>query len=203
VISPYARSHYVDHQVLSHDAYLKFIEDDFLGGERLNPLTDGRPDARPTVREASPVLGNLLGDFDFSQPPAPPLLLPPHPGAWYLPAGFRLVLHTARRQRPRYHRGGIALGVTCLTRCRLRVGGYVRARRGRPVVLPARTYTIAGSVSLTMRLPASARSVVAGAGPAGRVTAHLSLSATALVPATPLTPKGERTQGSLQVALAG
>ena len=36
---------------LSSDAYLKFIEDDFLGGERLNPQTDGRPDRRPDVRE--------------------------------------------------------------------------------------------------------------------------------------------------------
>jgi len=32
VISPYARAGYVDHQQLSHDAYLKFIEDDFIGG---------------------------------------------------------------------------------------------------------------------------------------------------------------------------
>jgi len=39
VISPYARPGYVDHQQLSHDAYLKFIEDDFLEGHRLNPAT--------------------------------------------------------------------------------------------------------------------------------------------------------------------
>lgn len=32
VISPYARRGFIDHQVLSHDAYLKFIEDIFLGG---------------------------------------------------------------------------------------------------------------------------------------------------------------------------
>ena len=32
VISPYAKRGYIDHQMLSHDAYLKFIEDDFLGG---------------------------------------------------------------------------------------------------------------------------------------------------------------------------
>ncbi len=43
VISPYARKGYVDHQVLSSDAYLKFIEDDFLHGQRLDPRTDGRP----------------------------------------------------------------------------------------------------------------------------------------------------------------
>jgi len=31
VISPYAKQGYIDHQVLSHDAYVKFIEDDFFG----------------------------------------------------------------------------------------------------------------------------------------------------------------------------
>ena len=44
VISPYAKRGYIDHQTLSFDAYLKFIEDDFLGGARLDPRTDGRPD---------------------------------------------------------------------------------------------------------------------------------------------------------------
>jgi phospholipase C len=79
VISPYAKQGLVDHQILSFDAYLKFIEDDFLGGERLDPVTDGRIDPRPTVRESVAILGNLLADFDFSQPPRPPLILPPHP----------------------------------------------------------------------------------------------------------------------------
>jgi phospholipase C len=79
VISPYAKTGYVDHQQLSHDAYLKFIEDDFLSGERLNPSTDGRPDARPDVREESPGLGDLANDFDFDQPPNSPQLLSPHP----------------------------------------------------------------------------------------------------------------------------
>ncbi len=72
VISPYARRGYIDHQILSFDAYLKFIEDDFLGGQRLDPKTDGRPDPRPDVRENEPILGNLLNDFDFNQAPLPP-----------------------------------------------------------------------------------------------------------------------------------
>ncbi|MBV8943485.1 MAG: hypothetical protein JO240_17295 [Solirubrobacterales bacterium] len=76
VISPYARRGYIDHQILSHDAYTRFIEDDFLGGERLNPLTDGRPDPRPDVREANPLLGNLVRDFNFNQRPRSPLILP-------------------------------------------------------------------------------------------------------------------------------
>jgi phospholipase C len=79
VISPYAKRGYIDHQTLSFDAYLKFIEDDFLGGQRLDPKTDGRPDPRPTVRENASILGDLRKDFDFSQKPRPALLLPPRP----------------------------------------------------------------------------------------------------------------------------
>jgi phospholipase C len=79
VISPYARQGYVDHQVLSFDAYNKFIEDDFLGGARLNPASDGRPDPRPDVRESESILGNLAADFDFSQSPRKPVLLSTNP----------------------------------------------------------------------------------------------------------------------------
>jgi phospholipase C len=79
LVSPYAKQGYVDHQTLSFDAYIKFIEDVFLGGQRLDPATDGRPDSRPTVRERVPVLGDLVSEFDFSQVPRPPLLLPVHP----------------------------------------------------------------------------------------------------------------------------
>ncbi len=79
VISPYAKRGFIDHQTLSFDAYLKFIEDVFLGGQRIDPRTDGRPDPRPDVREALPQLGNLMQDFDFSQPPRAPLVLPTNP----------------------------------------------------------------------------------------------------------------------------
>ena len=79
MISPYARRGFIDHQVLSFDAYAKFIEDDFLNSARLDPKTDGRPDPRPTVRENVPELGNLVSDFNFNQKPRPPLLLPLHP----------------------------------------------------------------------------------------------------------------------------
>jgi phosphoesterase family protein len=78
-ISPYARKGFIDHQTLSSDAYLKFIEDDFLGGARLNPKTDGRPDPRPDVPEEEPILGNLTEDFNFSKRPRKPLLLPKNP----------------------------------------------------------------------------------------------------------------------------
>ena len=79
VISPYAKRGYIDHQTLSFDAYLKFIEDDFLHGARLDQRTDGRPDPRPDVRENARVLGDLASDFDFRQKPRPPLILRPYP----------------------------------------------------------------------------------------------------------------------------
>jgi phospholipase C len=79
LISPWARRGYVDHQTLSFDAYLKFIEDRFLGGARIDPSTDGWPDPRPTVREDVSLLGDLSAEFDFTQEPIPPLILPPYP----------------------------------------------------------------------------------------------------------------------------
>jgi phospholipase C len=78
-ISPWVKPRTVDHQVLSFDAYLKFIEDVFLGGRRIDPKTDGRPDPRPNVREDAPILGDILNEFDFSQTPSPTLVLPLHP----------------------------------------------------------------------------------------------------------------------------
>ena len=75
-ISPWVKPGLIDKQMLSHDAYLKFIEDVFLGGQRLDPKTDGRPDSRPEVRENAAQLGDLLNDFAFSQTPLPPLVLP-------------------------------------------------------------------------------------------------------------------------------
>lgn len=79
VISPYAKPHYIDHQTYTFDSYLKFIEDDFLAGTRLNPATDGRPDARPVTFETITGLGDLRNSFDFSSAPRGPLVLNPHP----------------------------------------------------------------------------------------------------------------------------
>jgi phospholipase C len=78
VISPWVKQG-IDHQTLSFDAYLKLIEDRFLGGQRLDPATDGRPDPRPTVREDVALLGDLADAFDFTQDPLPPLILDPTP----------------------------------------------------------------------------------------------------------------------------
>jgi phospholipase C len=79
VISPYTKKGYIDSQTLSFDAYAKFIEDDFMGGSRLDPHTDGRLDPRPDVRENKAILGNLANDFDFNQSPRAPLILPTDP----------------------------------------------------------------------------------------------------------------------------
>jgi phospholipase C len=62
IVSPLVKQGYVDHQLLSSDAELKFIEDLFCGSQRLDS-TDGRPDSRPDVREAQPSLGDLSLDF--------------------------------------------------------------------------------------------------------------------------------------------
>jgi phospholipase C len=63
MLSPFAHAGKVDHQLLSSDAELKFIEDVFLGSSRLDPTIDGRPDSRPSVREAYSALGDLRNDL--------------------------------------------------------------------------------------------------------------------------------------------
>jgi phospholipase C len=89
LISPYAKKGYIDHQTLSFDAYVKFIEDVFMQGQRIDPATDGRPDSRPTVRENASILGDLSQEFDFSQQPRKPLILDPNPKP---PLGTRIYL---------------------------------------------------------------------------------------------------------------
>ena len=77
VISPYAKQGYIDHQTLSFDAYLKFIEDDFLGGARLNP----QPTAGPTPGRACArtIPSWAICPATSRYPPRPPLILPEHP----------------------------------------------------------------------------------------------------------------------------
>lgn len=79
LISPWARGGYIDKQTLSFDSYNRFIEDLFLGQGRIDPATDGRPDPRPGVREASSMLGDVLVELDFDQAPGAPLILNPRP----------------------------------------------------------------------------------------------------------------------------
>jgi phospholipase C len=103
VISPYARQGYIDHQTLSFDAYLKFIEDDFLGGQRIDPRTDGRPDPRPDVRESLAELGNLIRDFDFSQTPRGPEILPVNPHTDLIKPPPATARDRRARRRRRHH----------------------------------------------------------------------------------------------------
>jgi phospholipase C len=153
VISSFAKVGYIDHQQLSHDAYLKFIEDDFLSSQRLNPRTDGRPDLRPDVREEEPGLGNLESDFNFNQMPRAPLILPTHPAPGpaskspgYVPpvvassssppppAGIPLLQFTASvatRQDLRLHSGQIYLTVSCNLPCSLDARGHLNLTRHR------------------------------------------------------------------------
>jgi len=72
VLGPYVKQGYIDHQTLAFEAYLKLIEDRFLGGQRIDD-TDGRPDSRPAIpRENRSLLGDLVNDFDFNQTPRSP-----------------------------------------------------------------------------------------------------------------------------------
>ena len=63
VVGAMVKRGYIDHQLLTSDAYLKLIEDLFLDSARLDPNTDGRPDSRPDVRENIPGLGDLRNDL--------------------------------------------------------------------------------------------------------------------------------------------
>ena len=169
VISPYAKHGYVDHQTLSFDAYDKFIEDDFLNGQRLDPATDGRPDPRPDVRENEAILGNLITDFDFNQTPRAPVVLPVHPATTltgtpdpsHLPPPPKLLTTTGdSRSRLRRRAGGAAGRRPAAPPRPTR-----RARRGRP---RGRWAGCAGPVVAWMASPAfigsTARCAAASAG---------------------------------------
>ena len=80
MVSPWAKTGYIDHQTLSFDAFLRLVEDRFLGGQRLDPMTDGWPDSRPGIREEAPELHLLDNAFDFTGKPRKPLFLDPMPG---------------------------------------------------------------------------------------------------------------------------
>jgi phospholipase C len=199
LISPYARPNFIDPQVLSHDAYLKFIEDDFLGGERINPATDGRPDRRPDVRENSPALGDLTREFDFNQPPAPPFLLPTHPAAWSIPTAFRLLLNgLPLRQTPRLHGGNLVAAATCSTACRLSVTGYLTIRRpgGLHVHVIPKSLTLTGTSALRIGLARADRTRLQRA-----LRSHKPVQALLTITATEIAPPGESSSASVQIRL--
>ncbi len=51
LVSAWAKPGYIDHNVLSFNAYAVLIEDLFMGSTRLDPVAMGEPDKRPTVRD--------------------------------------------------------------------------------------------------------------------------------------------------------
>jgi phospholipase C len=77
VISAWAKRNYVSHTYISQASVVRFIEDNWLHGERLG---GGSFDA---------TTGSIMDMFDFSQRPNPPLFLggqtgePAHPHGWY------------------------------------------------------------------------------------------------------------------------
>jgi phospholipase C len=68
VISPYSKVNFVDGSITDQTSILRFIEDNWLGGERIG---DGSFDA---------LAGSLNTMFDFSHPAAAPLFLNPKTG---------------------------------------------------------------------------------------------------------------------------
>jgi phospholipase C len=54
VISPYAKRNYVDHTITDQSSVIRFIEDNWLGGERIAGSFDA-------------VAGSINGMFDFER----------------------------------------------------------------------------------------------------------------------------------------
>ena len=89
VISPYAKKGYVDHQTLSHDAYLKFHRGRLSWRCPAEP--EHRRSARPSAHRARAIAsaGHLVSDFNFNQSPRPPVLLPLNPPPGPRPSPLR------------------------------------------------------------------------------------------------------------------
>jgi hypothetical protein len=196
VLSPYAKSGFIDHQQLSQNAYLKFIEDDFLDGQRLNPATDGRPDARPEVAEENPGVGNLVEDFDFNQTPREPLLLPVHPAAGpaskppsqvatvaRVPAGralpLQLVGSTEAMQSIRAQAGRVYVTLSCNRDCTIRVAGTAHLG-SRSVQLSGALLSLTGAHARTIALSLSSaglRALETGASPGAAASGVFTVTA--------------------------
>ena len=88
LVSAWARPGFIDDSVLSLDSFATFVEDNFANSDRLDPAAVGNVEHRPDIRDsitkvtwyngATANVGNLSGEFDFSQTPLPPLVLSTH-----------------------------------------------------------------------------------------------------------------------------
>ncbi len=159
VISPYARRGYVDHQTLSFDAYVKFIEDRFLGGQRLDPANDGRPDPRPDVREEAPQLGDLRSDFDFTQGPRRPLILDPTPAPGAAPGPLKLRLIPGDVQGDVLRGSRLKAEIRCNRLCAAMLSASVTdGTSSVSFAWPTPQFADPGAVTkVSLRVPASAR----------------------------------------------
>lgn len=107
LISAWAKPGYIDHSVLSFDAYATLIENWFMGGARLDPKALGNPDSRPTVRDAltsvtfpdgtTAPIGDLRNEFDFAQTPLPPVILSTH-----IPPAIHITCNSITKNVPQY-----------------------------------------------------------------------------------------------------
>jgi phospholipase C len=105
LISAWAKPGYIDHHVLSFNAYAVLIEDLFMAHARLDPVVMGQPDSRPTVRDeltsvtfpngAIKPIGKLIDEFDFTQATLPPLVLSTH-----VPSGIAVACGSADMNNP-------------------------------------------------------------------------------------------------------
>ena len=86
VISPYAKTNYVSHALTDQTSILRFIEDNWLAGQRVSAISFDR------------IAGSLADMFDFSRPVMRRLLLDPATGLPAPPAG-RAVTAPRRRDR--------------------------------------------------------------------------------------------------------
>jgi phospholipase C len=74
VISPFAKRNYVDHAVTDTSSILRFIEDNWLGGMRIDDVT--RPAPMAGQKSFDKIAGSIQGMFDFDvHPNLSPLVL--------------------------------------------------------------------------------------------------------------------------------
>ena len=187
IISPYSIPGKLDSQVLSFDAFAKFIEDDFLAGQRLDPATDGRPDPRPDVRENAPQLGDLQSDFNFNQTPNPPLILnssapwgtAPSPGRTPGTSGGTAPLTV------NFDGSASTSANGPITSWSLAFGDGtpVQTGTGVPPAVLSHTYANAGTFTATL-------TVVDGTGASGSITASVQVQPPPPLPALTASPPG-------------
>jgi len=83
VISPFSKANYVDHTVTDQSSVVKFIEDNWLNGTRID--TDAFAQANPGKVSYDRLAGSLLNLFDFTHPKIRRMTLDATSGAVLVP----------------------------------------------------------------------------------------------------------------------